>query len=180
MQTAALSSLVPYFAGLARNAAQARAVSVITSVVAGHQTQSWPRACTSPTVIAAKRCKRTASAGRVVEHRQAESQSMVRASRGSAAPGSVSVVVRSVHVSARSGAVRGHRTKEHPLVRSGCHGQNPLTPQCAGCRRQSSAGRARANPSLKRSANGMPPGPGWRYAVHFRHPGPGVLPLAPA
>jgi hypothetical protein len=36
------------------------------------------------------------------------------------------------------------------------------------------------NPSLKRSANGRPPGPGRRYAVHFRQPGPGVLPLVPA
>jgi hypothetical protein len=38
----------------------------------------------------------------------------------------------------------------------------------------------RPNPSLKRSANGRPPGPAWRYAVHSRQPGPGVLPLAPA
>ena len=37
---------------------------------------------------------------------------------------------------------------------------------------------ATPNPSLKRSANGRPPGPVWRYAVHFRQPGPGVLPLA--
>ena len=36
------------------------------------------------------------------------------------------------------------------------------------------------NPSLKRSANGRPPAPGRRYAVHFRHPGAGVLPLSPA
>ena len=36
------------------------------------------------------------------------------------------------------------------------------------------------NPSLKRSANGRPPGPVWRYAVHFRQPGPGVPPLVPA
>ena len=36
------------------------------------------------------------------------------------------------------------------------------------------------NPSLKRSANGRPPGPVWRYAVHFRQPGPSVLPLPPA
>jgi hypothetical protein len=36
------------------------------------------------------------------------------------------------------------------------------------------------NPSLKRSANGRPPGPGWRYTVDFRKPGPGVLQLAPA
>ena len=37
----------------------------------------------------------------------------------------------------------------------------------------------RPNPSLKRSANGRPPGPVWRYAVHFRQPVPGVLPLPP-
>ncbi len=36
------------------------------------------------------------------------------------------------------------------------------------------------NPSLKRSANGRPPGPGRWYAVHFHRPGPGGLPLAPA
>ena len=36
------------------------------------------------------------------------------------------------------------------------------------------------NSSLKRSANGRPPGPVWRYAVHFRQPGPGVLPSSPA
>ena len=40
--------------------------------------------------------------------------------------------------------------------------------------------RALPNPSLKRSANGRPPGPVWRYAVHFRQPGPGVLPSSPA
>ena len=37
-----------------------------------------------------------------------------------------------------------------------------------------------ANPSLKRSANGRPPAPGLRYAVHFLSPGAGVLPLSPA
>ena len=36
------------------------------------------------------------------------------------------------------------------------------------------------NHSLKRSANGRPPSPVWRYAVHFRQPGLGVLPLSPA
>ena len=36
------------------------------------------------------------------------------------------------------------------------------------------------NPSFKRSANGRPPGPGRRYPVHFRQPGPGVLPSSPA
>ena len=50
-------------------------------------------------------------------------------------------------------------------------------------RHQKSPSRSRAvgpNPSLKRSANGKPPGPVWRYAVHFRQPGPGVLPSSPA
>ena len=45
------------------------------------------------------------------------------------------------------------------------------------------SGKRRArmpNPSLKRSANGRPPGPGRWYAVHFHRPGPGVLPLSPA
>ena len=36
------------------------------------------------------------------------------------------------------------------------------------------------NPSLKRSANGRPPGPVWWYAVHFHQSGPGVLPSSPA
>ena len=41
-------------------------------------------------------------------------------------------------------------------------------------------GAALPNPSLKRSANGRPPGPGRRYVVHCRLPGPGVLPSSPA
>jgi hypothetical protein len=40
--------------------------------------------------------------------------------------------------------------------------------------------RVQPNRSLKRSANGRPPGPVWRYTVHFRQPEPGVLPLSPA
>ena len=36
------------------------------------------------------------------------------------------------------------------------------------------------NPSFKPSPNGGPPGPAWRYAVHFRQSGPGVPPLVPA
>jgi len=40
--------------------------------------------------------------------------------------------------------------------------------------------RVKPKPSLKPSANGRPPGPVWRYAVHFRQPGPGVLQSSPA
>jgi hypothetical protein len=41
------------------------------------------------------------------------------------------------------------------------------------------ASRSEPNPSLNRSTNGAPPGPAWRYAVHFRQSGPGVPPSAP-
>ena len=36
------------------------------------------------------------------------------------------------------------------------------------------------NPSFKPSPNGGPPGPVWRYEVHFRQSGPGVPPSVPA
>lgn len=36
-----------------------------------------------------------------------------------------------------------------------------------------------SNPTFNRSSNGRSPGPGWRYAVHCRQPGPGALPSSP-
>ena len=39
--------------------------------------------------------------------------------------------------------------------------------------------KALPNPSFKPSPNGVPRGPGRRYAVHFRHPSPRVTPLVP-
>ena len=36
--------------------------------------------------------------------------------------------------------------------------------------------RAWPNPSLKWTHNGVSPGPGWWYAVHFHQPGPSVTP----
>ena len=45
--------------------------------------------------------------------------------------------------------------------------------------RPRSSGAVLPNPSLKLSPNGEPPGPGRRYAVHFRQPGPGVPPSVP-
>ena len=41
------------------------------------------------------------------------------------------------------------------------------------------SGAAVPNLSFNRSANGRPPGPARRYAVHCLRPGPGVLPLSP-
>ena len=38
----------------------------------------------------------------------------------------------------------------------------------------------RPNRAVKRTRSGAPPGPGGRYAVHFRPPGPGVTPLRSA
>jgi len=40
--------------------------------------------------------------------------------------------------------------------------------------------RVRPNPSFKPSPNGVPPGPGHGYRVHFPWPGPGGTPLVPA
>ena len=34
-------------------------------------------------------------------------------------------------------------------------------------------------PSFEARPDGKPPGPDWRYAVHFRQSGPGVLPSVP-
>ena len=45
---------------------------------------------------------------------------------------------------------------------------------------QGKVGAAWPNPSFKRSANGRPPAPGRRYAVHFKRPGAGVQPSSSA
>jgi hypothetical protein len=74
------------------------------------------------------------------------------------------------------------------IVRQPKHGQVKMTDQDRGdasgvnsaVQIQWLESRARPNPSLKRSANGRPPGPGRWYSVHFHRPGPGVLPSSPA
>ena len=57
-------------------------------------------------------------------------------------------------------------------------------PAVASCKSGTSPARgappALPNPSVKPSPNGGPPGPGRRYAVHFRQPGPGVPPSVQA
>ena len=45
---------------------------------------------------------------------------------------------------------------------------------------QGSRNTALPNRAVKRTRSGAPPGPGRRYAVHFRPPGPGVAPLRSA
>ena len=56
---------------------------------------------------------------------------------------------------------------------------NKTSPRQLGGQRQGSTGAALPNPSLKLSPNGGPRGPGRRYPVHSRQPGPRVPPLVP-
>ena len=82
-----------------------------------------------------------------------------------------------------SAAAAGILTARHILQRGAAHSRN--TPaKAAGASGTVSflmvATTVRPNPSVKRSANGRPPGPPSRYGVHFLLCGPGVLPLAPA
>jgi hypothetical protein len=58
-------------------------------------------------------------------------------------------------------------SKKSSVARSWCHSAAGASAQCG------------LTTSLKGSANGVPPGPGRRYPVHFRPPGPGVTPSAP-
>jgi hypothetical protein len=86
---------------------------------------------------------------------------------------------------AASGYTRLHRTRTHAASTNTTDLQKSSASQktCTSLRPSNTRGsgaRVRPNPSLKRSANGRPPGPGRRYVVHFRQPGPGVLPSSPA
>ena len=65
-------------------------------------------------------------------------------------------------------ALRAHGARKAVLRL--CHARAPCALPPAGG----------PNPSVKRTLSGMPPGPGRRYAVHFRQPGPGVMPLRSA
>jgi hypothetical protein len=70
-----------------------------------------------------------------------------------------------------------------PAVRSRPHarsGHPSGKPSIFTMPRAAPAPKPRPNPSVKRTRSGMPPGPGCRYAVHFRQPGPGVMPLRSA
>ena len=90
-------------------------------------------------------------------------------------------------------AVGIHRSsRSEPLGRSASRsgGVSPLLcrqPRRGGCRGGPSertaslrSARVRHNPSLKRSANGMPPAPGLWHMVHHHSPGAGVMPSSPA
>ncbi len=59
------------------------------------------------------------------------------------------------------------------------HQEKPQVPACFGIGRRSDHRALRPNPSLKRSANGRPPGPCGAVGYPAPH-GPGVLPLSPA
>lgn len=60
----------------------------------------------------------------------------------------------------------------YPLAHYGCiSGRPDMNSNLLRCPRELTH-----NPSRKRSASGRTSGPSWRHAVHFRQPGPGVLP----
>jgi hypothetical protein len=87
---------------------------------------------------------------------------------------------RMLHSSAPAGHCRHSNTGKTPRfpgvnMRLDCNNVRQFT----GCW-PLYVGQALPNPSLKRSANGRPPGPGRRYVVHCRLPGPGGLPSATA
>jgi len=70
--------------------------------------------------------------------------------------------------------IRGSSARQRPRS----HGTNLCSarrPSGARVWRRASA-PAGPNHSVKGTANGAPPGPGHRYAVHFLWPGPGVTP----
>ena len=69
----------------------------------------------------------------------------------------------------------GARSHPHSRV---CNGYGSLS--SPESRLHSLSRAATPNSSLKRSANGRPPGPARRNAVQFLRPGPGVLTLAPS
>jgi hypothetical protein len=112
------------------------------------------------------------------------SQLVVRASRRRAAP-------RKVFVGRAARTMRGLRTlarrvrlapESNQLARARWW-PTALAPRSVlhsvANASHASRGSLRSNPSFNRRANGRPPGPGRRYVVHFRQPGPGVLPSSP-
>ena len=98
-------------------------------------------------------------------------QSVRRAAAFSTGPSSIGPLSRRLECAAHHGLQRGAGSTRSRL-------RGTTGPWQA--RQQRTPGAVMPNPSLKRSANGRPPGPVWRYAVHFRQPGPGVLPSSPA
>ena len=98
-------------------------------------------------------------------------QSVHRAIAAYVHPDFIARELRRLEYVARTGRQRGARGNR--CGRAGVTKPLQVNYYCLPC-------AALPNPSLKRSANGRPPGPVWRYAVHFRQPGPGVLPSSPA
>ena len=68
---------------------------------------------------------------------------------------------------------------ELPAVVESC-GRMVTGASSVSAAQQSGTARVLPNPSFKPSTSSVAPGPGWRYAVHFRHPGPRVTPLVPS
>jgi hypothetical protein len=85
------------------------------------------------------------------------------------------------HLPAAFGGLNARRTKAASAERDATvAGHKEITESWQHRGPLASQARARPNPSLKRSANGRPPGPGLWSSVHFHRPGPGGLPSSPA
>jgi hypothetical protein len=97
-------------------------------------------------------------------------------------PHQLSSGVQRVEYEARASTARGNRGDflPRPLGRRYGRAGHVSAEQALVTYSSSFPRGAGPNPSVKRSANGGPPGPEWRYAVHFRHSGPGVPPSSPA
>ena len=94
---------------------------------------------------------------------------------GAAIPSAAAVVL--AHVGRRLESVACHGCQRG--AGSTCSGPVGVTGPWQAQRGHAS-GATLPNPSLKLSPNGGPRGPGRRYGVHFRQPGPRVPPLVPA
>ena len=102
-------------------------------------------------------------------------RSGVQSVRGAAIPSAAAVVL--AHVGRRLECVACHGSRRG--AGGTCSGPVGVTGPWQAQRHHAS-GATLPNPSLKLSPNGGPRGPGRRYAVHFRQPGPRVPPSVPA
>ena len=134
----------------------------------------WCRSILHSPVLACYRCRPLSS------HVRPHQNQSVRQVRQSSAldANSRRHRVRQGFAGAAMGGISAPPRRPQPQHLSACFGAPRI--QVMNLNTHSGSSPVRPNPSLKRSDNGRPPGPGRWYAVHFHRPGPGVLPSSPA